>query len=41
VDPLFADAAGGDYHLKSQWGRWNPATGSWVLDTKKSISVKA
>jgi len=24
VDPLFADAAGGDFHLKSAAGRWTP-----------------
>ena len=24
VDPLFADADGGDYHLKSEHGRWDP-----------------
>jgi hypothetical protein len=25
VDPLFADPASGDFHLKSKAGRWNPA----------------
>jgi hypothetical protein len=25
VDPCFADVANGDYHLKSQAGRWNPS----------------
>ena len=32
ADPLFANPAGGDFHLKSEYGRWNPATTSWVLD---------
>jgi hypothetical protein len=27
ADPLFANAAGGDYHLKSEAGRYNPGTG--------------
>jgi hypothetical protein len=30
-DPLFASE--GDYHLKSHYGRYNPATSSWVEDT--------
>ncbi len=29
ADPLFADPANGDYHLKSQTGRWNPQTPGW------------
>jgi len=32
ADPLFADPANGDYHLKSQAGRWNPVSGSWAID---------
>jgi parallel beta-helix repeat protein len=32
VDPLFADAAGRDYHLKSAAGRWDPSRRDWVLD---------
>jgi hypothetical protein len=32
VDPLFADPANGDYHLKSHWGRWDPVNESWVID---------
>jgi hypothetical protein len=32
ADPLFADAANGDYHLKSHWGRWDPVNESWVID---------
>jgi hypothetical protein len=32
-NPLFADPANGDYRLKNHYGRWNPATSSWVEDT--------
>ncbi len=32
ANPLFANPAGGDFHLKSASGRWNPAAGGWVLD---------
>lgn len=32
ADPCFADAESGDYHLKSQAGRWDPDSESWVLD---------
>jgi hypothetical protein len=35
-DPLFADAAGGDYHLQSQRGRYVPAIDLWVLDKVSS-----
>jgi len=32
ADPLFADPANGDYHLKSQVGRWDSFSGSWIID---------
>jgi len=32
ADPLFADPANGDYHLKSQAGRWDPVSEIWVID---------
>lgn len=32
TDPLFADPNNGDYHVKSQAGRWDPLSGSWVND---------
>jgi predicted outer membrane repeat protein len=35
-DPLFADAAGGDFHLQSTQGRWNPSTQTWVTDAVMS-----
>ena len=41
-DPLFADAAGSDYHLLSQAGRWDPAgAGSWVKDDESSPCIDA
>lgn len=39
VDPLFA--GGGDYHLQSQAGRWNPSTSSWTADTLTSRAIDA
>jgi parallel beta-helix repeat protein len=39
VDPLFA--GGNDYHLKSQAGRWNPATSGWVTDAATSRAIDA
>jgi hypothetical protein len=41
TDPLFADAAHGDYHLKSEAGRWNPSTGAWVTDSVTSPCIDA
>jgi hypothetical protein len=41
VDPLFADPANGDYHLKSQTGRWDPAGESWVPDDATSPCIDA
>jgi len=32
VDPLFADAENRDYHLKSEAGRWDPGSQTWVID---------
>ncbi|MDI6451784.1 S8 family serine peptidase [Anaerobaca lacustris] len=40
-DPLFADPANGDYHLKSQAGRWDPVNGSWVVDEVTSPFIDA
>jgi len=36
ADPLFADEANGDFHLKSERGRYSPATDQWVLDNVTS-----
>jgi len=41
ADPLFANAAGGDYHVKSRHGRWNPSAGGWVNDTASSPCIDA
>ena len=41
VDPLFANPASGDYHLKSAFGRWNPATAAWVKDAVTSRCIDA
>lgn len=38
-DPCFADAASGDFHLKSAAGRWNGTT--WVKDTVTSACIDA
>lgn len=41
-DPLFADAAGHDFHLKSSAGRWSPATlGGWFKDAVTSPCIDA
>jgi len=41
LDPCFANPAGGDYHLKSQAGRWDPGAGDWVLDEVTSPCIDA
>jgi parallel beta-helix repeat protein len=32
IDPLFADPDNRDYHLKSQAGRWDPGSQTWIQD---------
>jgi len=39
LNPLFADITNNDYHLKSQYARWNGIT--WVQDTVTSPSIGA
>ena len=41
VDPLFADSENRDYHLKSQAGRWDPISKSWVIDKSTSPCIDA
>ena len=41
TDPLCANPAGGDFHLRSQVGRYNPATASWIRDTVTSPCIDA
>ncbi len=40
-DPLFADPDNGDYHLKSEYGRWNAETKQWGYDTVTSPCIDA
>jgi parallel beta-helix repeat protein len=39
--PLFADPTAGDYHLRSQGGRYQPATHTWVTDNLHSPAIDA
>ncbi|MBK8479887.1 MAG: DUF1565 domain-containing protein [Proteobacteria bacterium] len=44
ADCAFADAAGGDYHLRSKRGRWQQAAGkagAWVRDAQQSACIDA
>ncbi len=41
VDPCFADPDVNDFHLKSQAGRWNANSGSWVIDAVTSPCIDA
>jgi len=41
ADPCFAEANNGDYHLKSQAGRWDPNGESWVQDNVTSPGIDA
>jgi hypothetical protein len=41
TDPLFADAKKLDFHLKSQFGRWDDAAGKWVNDAVTSPCIDA
>ena len=38
-DPLFVDPNNGDYHLRSQAGRWDSKTQKWVLDEVTSPCI--
>ena len=41
VDPCFVDPTGGDYHLQSQAGRWDPNNENWVQDGATSRAIDA
>jgi hypothetical protein len=41
ADPLFANASGGDFHLRSKGGRYNPANGQFVIDATSSPAIDA
>jgi len=39
TDPMFADPANGDYHLKSRYGRYSPDDDTWVTDSVTSPCI--
>ncbi|MHC4389386.1 MAG: LamG domain-containing protein, partial [Planctomycetota bacterium] len=39
IDPVFADANSGDYHLKSERGRYRATTDEWLLDWVTSDAI--
>lgn len=39
TEPNFADPCGGDYHLQSTAGRWEPNSESWVTDDGTSVGI--
>ncbi|MBN1973475.1 MAG: hypothetical protein JW787_07530 [Sedimentisphaerales bacterium] len=41
IDPLFADPDNDDYHLKSQEGRWESLSQTWVQDSVTSPCIDA
>ena len=41
VDPLFADIAAADFHLRSRQGRWSATAGAWVRDDADSPCIDA
>jgi hypothetical protein len=41
ADPCFADPCNGDFHLKSQAGRWDPTSQTWVQDNVTSVAIDA
>ncbi len=41
LNPRFADPEGGDFHLKSQAGRWDPSAQTWVTDGATSPCIDA
>lgn len=40
-NPLFADPNNGDYHLKSEYGRWDSSSLEWVYDDVTSPCIDA
>ncbi|MHC4559830.1 MAG: type 1 glutamine amidotransferase family protein, partial [Planctomycetota bacterium] len=41
TNPLFVDSRSGDFHLKSEAGRWDPNSTSWVKDDVTSPCIDA
>ena len=40
-DPLFANSDDGDFHLRSQAGRWDPNSEAWIIDDVTSPCIDA
>jgi len=40
-DPLFVDAGSGDFHLRSNGGRYDSVSGTWVMDRVNSPAIDA
>ena len=41
IDPLFTDSNNGDFHLQSEYGRWDPNQSMWVYDAVTSPCIDA
>jgi len=41
ANPLFADAASGNFHVRSQGGRYDPVAQEWVVDEDHSPAIDA
>ncbi|MHC4543251.1 MAG: C10 family peptidase [Planctomycetota bacterium] len=41
ADPCFANPGNGDYHLKSEAGRWDPNIQTWIKDAVSSPCIDA
>jgi len=41
IDPCFVDPNNSDYHLKSQAGRWDPKSQTWIHDDATSPCIDA
>jgi hypothetical protein len=39
ADPCFADPDNGDFHLRSEAGRWNPVSEAWIVDDVTSPCI--
>ncbi|MBN1297256.1 right-handed parallel beta-helix repeat-containing protein, partial [bacterium] len=41
TNPLFFNSPGGDFHVVSTTGRWDPGAGMWAIDSQTSPAVDA
>jgi hypothetical protein len=39
AEPMFTDSERGDFHLRSQHGRWDPQTNEWLYDVSTSNCI--